>query len=263
MIRFLIISLLLITTTGCGARLGTRFVKPTDTRVYNDSYRYTVSTGDVAITNSLANIAVGFEQKEKLQGRSSHREKPVLAFSEPCTMVYFGSDQEGDFYSCSENVSVVIGDRERVYFGGVYIPYKKEDKQHLFWTGRELLGTKSRNPVPHRGPTPNTLLRMQGRLQVFVAESEPAVSETAKLTIIVPDLYIGRGFVSTLTYLGMASGKILFSYREFIDGMARPAFSQDIQLDYRPGQTYSYKAARFIVHEASIEKLDMTLLNTM
>jgi hypothetical protein len=70
------------------------------------------------------------------------------------------------------------------------------------------------------------------------------------------------GPVATLTYAGVASGQIKFAYKEFTaSGMARPAFTQEVSLDYVPGEIYAYKDARFIVHEADRTHIVYTLLN--
>lgn len=68
--------------------------------------------------------------------------------------------------------------------------------------------------------------------------------------------------VATLTYAGVASGQIKFAYKEFTSsGMARPAFTQEVSLDYVPGETYAYKDARFIVHEAGKTHIVYTVLS--
>lgn len=76
---------------------------------------------------------------------------------------------------------------------------------------------------------------------------------------------VGSGAVSgptaTLTYAGVAGGQIRFVYKEFTStGMARPAFTQEVSLDYQPGETYAYKTARFVVHEAGSTHILYTLL---
>lgn len=74
---------------------------------------------------------------------------------------------------------------------------------------------------------------------------------------------VGRssGPTATLTYAGVARGEIKFVYKEFTSGgSARPAFTQEVSLDYRPGETYAYKDARFVVHEAGTTHILYTLL---
>ncbi|NEZ02958.1 hypothetical protein G4Y73_02205 [Wenzhouxiangella sp. XN201] len=69
------------------------------------------------------------------------------------------------------------------------------------------------------------------------------------------------GPTATLTYAGVAAGEIRFVYKEFTErGMARPAFTQEVILDYNPGETYAYKSARFVVHEAGTTHILYTLL---
>lgn len=66
---------------------------------------------------------------------------------------------------------------------------------------------------------------------------------------------------STLTYAGVAGRQIKFVYKEFTErGMARPAYTQEVSLDYQPGETYAFRDARFIVHEAGTTHIIYTLL---
>lgn len=68
--------------------------------------------------------------------------------------------------------------------------------------------------------------------------------------------------MSTLSYAGVSGGQIKFSYKEFTaEGLARPAFTQEVSFDYAPGETYGYKNARFVVHEAGNTQIAFTLLS--
>ncbi len=54
-------------------------------------------------------------------------------------------------------------------------------------------------------------------------------------------------FNRELVYSGTAQSTLSILYREFIDNMARPAFSQDLKYDLNHGNIIGYKNARFDV----------------
>lgn len=57
-------------------------------------------------------------------------------------------------------------------------------------------------------------------------------------------------FSQEILYSGMSGGALRLSYREFADGLARPAFQQDANYDYQPGVTVSFKGAKLRVLNA-------------
>jgi hypothetical protein len=62
----------------------------------------------------------------------------------------------------------------------------------------------------------------------------------------------------------VAAGQIRFAYKEFTaEGLARPAFTQEVILDYKLGGTYAYKNAQFIVEKADSTKITFTLLRPL
>jgi hypothetical protein len=58
------------------------------------------------------------------------------------------------------------------------------------------------------------------------------------------------GFRRELVYSGVSQGTVGILYREFIDDMARPAFSQDLRYDLAQGNLIGYQGARFEVLKA-------------
>ena len=103
------------------------------------------------------------------------------------------------------------------------------------------------------------VIDMQGRRnywRVMEVDEVPSIREAAP--ILRPAHF--QGFGQTLTYLGVSGGKIRFSYDEFSGELARPAFKQEIELDYAPEQPYAYKNARFVVHEATPMGIRYSLL---
>ena len=60
-----------------------------------------------------------------------------------------------------------------------------------------------------------------------------------------------EGFRKELVYSGVAQGTISLEYREFINDMARPAFSQTLRYDLNEGRTIGFRGARFEILDAN------------
>lgn len=58
-------------------------------------------------------------------------------------------------------------------------------------------------------------------------------------------------FQKQLLYTGKTGATIHLSYREFLDSMARPAFTQDLIFDLNDGNVIGFRGARFEIIEAS------------
>lgn len=57
-------------------------------------------------------------------------------------------------------------------------------------------------------------------------------------------------FTRELIYGGISQGTISITYREFLDGTARPAFTQELKYDLAQGDEIGYKGLRFKVVKA-------------
>lgn len=60
-----------------------------------------------------------------------------------------------------------------------------------------------------------------------------------------------ESFRRELLYSGVAQGTISLEYREFINDMARPAFSQTLRYDLNEGRTIGFRGARFEILDAN------------
>ncbi len=58
-------------------------------------------------------------------------------------------------------------------------------------------------------------------------------------------------FTAELIYSGLAGGVVRAVYREYIDNLARPAFSQDLQYDISADRVIAYRSIRIRVVEAT------------
>lgn len=58
-------------------------------------------------------------------------------------------------------------------------------------------------------------------------------------------------FTAELIYSGLANGVVRAVYREYVDDLARPAFSQELQYDLAADRTIAYKSIRVQILEAT------------
>lgn len=65
-----------------------------------------------------------------------------------------------------------------------------------------------------------------------------------------------------LIYNGRVSNSIKFIYREFVDGMARPSFTQDLQYDLNEGYVIGFKGARIKIVDATNVLISYIVLNS-
>jgi len=66
-----------------------------------------------------------------------------------------------------------------------------------------------------------------------------------------------------LIYGGLAQKTISISYREFSDGTARPAFTQDLKYDLSEGDVIGFRGSRFKVHKATNTSITYTVLKPL
>ena len=67
----------------------------------------------------------------------------------------------------------------------------------------------------------------------------------------VSEVWSIDSFKKELVYGGLSQKTISISYREFSDGTARPAFTQDLKYDLSEGDEIGFRGARFQVIKAS------------
>lgn len=67
-------------------------------------------------------------------------------------------------------------------------------------------------------------------------------------------------FERQLIYSGKAGNVVRFSYREFSTGIARPAFTQDLQYDLKESTVLAFQAIRMEVLASSNEQITVKVL---
>ena len=67
-------------------------------------------------------------------------------------------------------------------------------------------------------------------------------------------------FQQTLYYNGRVGEKINIGYREYSGDMARPAFSNEVEYDLSVSNSFSYKGAKIVVHNADNNQIEYTVV---
>jgi hypothetical protein len=129
-------------------------------------------------------------------------------------------------------------------FGSTFFPF-----------GRQLVSWISGGKVSHSEQAAADLKFTQDGAPVF----EWAIPGSGELTRLPLSARFARstkqeaapdGFKRELIYTGRAGNAVSILYREFVNDMARPAFSQQLQYDVSTDAVIGYKGARFEVLKA-------------
>lgn len=147
--------------------------------------------------------------------------------------------RDGNYYSSPTSFSSRNNDT-RTGYGGLFVPNGKSEATEFYWSWNS------------------------GEWNVYQAKLTSPISGSIGESIVSLKDQESSGPLATLTYAGVAGGQIRFVYKEFTEnGLARPAFTQEVSLDYKPGGTYAYKDAQFIVEKADSTHISFTLLRPL
>lgn len=168
-------------------------------------------------------------------------DKDITHISEECKLTIsagvlplYGSDKEGTFYGRQEHVALTILGKPNHAAGGVYVPNDKSKSTEIF-CGNWNKPFSNKAKAVHSGID-------------------------FKLTTYGKEEWAKDSFKRELVYSGISQNTLSILYREFIDGTARPAFSQDLKYDLSQGNTIGYKGARFQVIKATNTSLQYKVL---
>ncbi|MDO6747829.1 hypothetical protein [Gilvimarinus sp. 1_MG-2023] len=227
---------------GCASGVKTILGKPlSQDETYLKGIMRTVNVGDFMTSSASFLERDIIILQTKITANTTHRGKVRELVAAPGKYTMVREHEDGKFYEASKG-SLVVNAQERP--GGIFISNNSIVPNALYWTSSWTWQA-----------VPDSTMAMH----MADFEAKPELTNTA--TIFSPDY--NSGFVSSLTYAGMASGQIKFSYREFKDGLARDAFTQEVALDYEPEKVYVYKSAQFIVHHADTTEISFTLLQSL
>tara|TARA_R110002167_G_scaffold113992_2_gene287434 strand:+ start:479 stop:1240 length:762 start_codon:yes stop_codon:yes gene_type:complete len=207
-------------------------------------FKSSANVGDVMLTaGEYSKEATGlrteaFNVKENTTTQVKHKASS-FEFSLPAGDYRLHSKVAGGkYYSAPEPFTGLNGTRRG--FGGLFVPNGASEATEFYW-----------NWVPD----------VQNCYQAKLVS--PINGNIGKSIVYLKDQE-NSGPRATLTYAGVASGQISFVYKEFTEGgLARPAFTQEVSLDYVPNGTYSYKDALFTVENANSILINFTLQNPL
>ena len=209
-----------------------------------EGLRCTVNVGDVMTASKPLVIYPAVKLMREVTALTSHRGIPISVTLPVGAYKFERVDEQGTYFRSQAPLQIHYKG-ERKGFGGIYLPNGSSGQAAAYWFWKP----------------PRIKKMMRKDIGVRVAYFQDIPPHLITKTIELPDDTIG--FVTTLTYGGVAGGQIKFIYREYSDGLARMAFTQEVTLDYKPDQAYAYKNSRFTVHYADSIMIEYTLLQPL
>jgi hypothetical protein len=95
-----------------------------------------------------------------------------------------------------------------------------------------------------------------GKMKIVNSLKQPIILKEIEIVSVSQN-----NFKQEFIYNGKAGNILKFSYREFTNDMARPAFNQDVQYDLSESNEIGFKGARFLVLNATNMKLEYKVLS--
>ena len=109
--------------------------------------------------------------------------------------------------------------------------------------------------IPKSGGKPITFYN-SGTGLTFNNNISTPIEYKAELTPIPKKEYLKQEFI----YNGKVGNAIKFSYREFVDDLARPAFTQDLQYDLTESKVIGFRGLRIEILSATNTKIEYKVL---
>lgn len=173
------------------------------------------------------------ENSRKVAGVAAVKSIPYTVTAKPGVGTLVGKDNKYDYYRLDEYLRMDYANQYGSK-GGVAI--SREDNlepPRLYWYPDSQPGSIATAPVQN--------------IDYTVGPEDAALREF-------------EGFNQTITYLGMSGGQLNFVYKEYEGAMLRDGFTQEFSYDYQPETEYRYKNAVFVVHSATANQIDYTMV---
>jgi hypothetical protein len=166
----------------------------------------------------------------------------TFAFSiQPEEYDLYNQNEEGSYYKAKQNLITLRGTPKA--YGGLFVPKGASEATDIFWSWNSNPDTKSYYQAKLATP----IKGIQHTKTSFLNDGKRSVAPSARIT-----------------YAGVANGQIRFVYNEFTaEGYIRPAFTQEVGLDYKPKGTYAYKSALFKVNKADSTHIDFEIIKPL
>lgn len=224
----------------CGARVKTMIGLPVVSSEIShmEGVKQTVVVGDSMTSSAPLIIAATLKLERQIESSTTHKGRPRNLVARPGIYRLIRENSDGKFYESADGTFRL---NNQAYAGGLFLSNKPSVPSALYWSDHS-------SPAGHP-------------MSMYMSDVDSMPKTTLSTSQRPPNDSLG--FVSTLTYTGMSGGQIKFVYREYTNGLARDAFTQDVSLDYVAERTYAYKAARFLVHDANTSEITFTLLQPL
>lgn len=232
----------LIVLSGCQSALVNHqgVVRAPPEQTHREGQEQVANVGDYITSSVPLLVRESVHTVRPATAVTEHKGKEWILTAPAGPYVLDATSPAGKFYL---SVQPIEFNKNIPVHGGLFVPRGQSIATHIAWAW-------------HSWDTFGS-----GPFGLYGAPFSQAVEVTPAQPALIP---VAGLFQSTLSYAGVAGGQIRFVYREFTqDGLARPAFTQEVAFDYQPEQTYGYKNARFVVHEADQVQVRYTLLSHM
>lgn len=117
--------------------------------------------------------------------------------------------------------------------------------------------------IPYRpminDPVKNIQLKNSGEICIITVFNGTKCDTGKSFSKIKLNSSVKSSFQQTLIYNGKVGSKINIGYREYSDGLARPAFSNEVEYDLSESKTIRYKGAILEILEANNQSITFKL----
>ncbi|WP_052481031.1 hypothetical protein [Gilvimarinus agarilyticus] len=241
-------ALLTLTLVGCSTSWeadGTQghYRKVNPDNVSQPSFTRTAYSGDMIVTSwRVAKqktivlhepATISGENSRKVAGVAAVKSFPYTITARPGVGVLVGKDNRYDYYELDQNLRMDYANQYGSKGGVAINRTESREPFRLYWYPDSEPGSIATAPVQN--------------IDYTLGPDGSALREF-------------DGFGQTITYLGMSGGQLNFVYKEYNDDMLRDAFTQEFSYDYQPETEYRYKNAVFVVHSASANQIDYTMV---
>jgi hypothetical protein len=188
---------------------------------------YKTIDNSLPILNQAVSVYMGDRMIHSRSGYYADCIKPKFSTED----YFFGAG-----YEIKEGVLICKTDIDSKEYTPSYINFKSKKRQNIF-------------PVTVKE-------NKNGTFNVCV--SDMGSSKACKKNATRDELQMEPAFISvegsmqkTIEYMGVNNGIAKFVYSEFIDGLARDAFTREFEIDLSAGKTAAWKGAVFEIIEAN------------
>ncbi len=136
---------------------------------------------------------------------------------------------EGKFYKSTQPIRLTLQGTSYQAEGGIYI--SKNNEQFIYQT------------------------TASGVTRIFLLDPQIKVTYEDHTEIT------NESFKQEFVYLGVVKGVATFMYREFIDSVARPAFSQEVKYDLNVDKTIRFKSLELQILEATNSRIKYKVIH--